>query len=316
MSAAALSQSSGTSRLTSCPRRSPSTGRGHARKPGRALKIVANHKRGEAPGGSSKLKSRRPAASILEVAQNSHRRVWTWARRAAGGRDRAARPELELSLRHTISPRWAGSGALLLPLEDLIDPRSTVALAPTLPIYDPALARGSRVGRDQAVEVGVKMIAGSRGRSCPGTRRTEVIAPPERGTAARVRRRSLRWPRPVWCRRSSGMDSNIPPTRPPVARDSSMILALKSAGEVDIGSSGVLGVGSGGADDAIGRSQVLQAGVSLGAIQPGPIWSVGFCDLASPLTSMDCCATCRLLHRTKRSTGAPLWLPRLERESS
>ncbi len=31
---------------------------------------------------------------------------------------------------------------------------------PSLPIYDPALARDNRAGRVQVVEVGVKMIAG------------------------------------------------------------------------------------------------------------------------------------------------------------
>ncbi len=54
---------------------------------------------------------------------------------------------------------------------------------PPLPIYDRAPAGVNRAGRDQAAEVGVKMIA--------DTWRTEAIAAPERATAARARPRSL-----------------------------------------------------------------------------------------------------------------------------
>ena len=39
---------------------------------------------------------------------------------------------------------------------------------------------------------------------------------------------------PVWCNSNSGMPSTGPPARPPLARNSSMIWALKSAGDVDI----------------------------------------------------------------------------------
>src|SRR6202042_862914 len=51
------------------------------------------------------------------------------------------------------------------------------------------------------------------------------------------------WPdlAPVWCRSSRGMPSNMPPTRPSLAWNSSMILALKSCGEVDIGLLGDVG---------------------------------------------------------------------------
>src|SRR5271156_5816775 len=39
---------------------------------------------------------------------------------------------------------------------------------------------------------------------------------------------------PVWCSNNSGLPSNMPPTRPSLERNSSMIFALKSAGDVDI----------------------------------------------------------------------------------
>src|SRR5438132_5007370 len=39
---------------------------------------------------------------------------------------------------------------------------------------------------------------------------------------------------PVWWSSSSGTPSNVPPTRPSLARNSSMIWALKSAGDVDM----------------------------------------------------------------------------------
>src|SRR3954464_13796568 len=39
---------------------------------------------------------------------------------------------------------------------------------------------------------------------------------------------------PVWCSRSSGTPSNMPPTTPSFAWNSSMMRALKSAGDVDI----------------------------------------------------------------------------------
>ena len=40
---------------------------------------------------------------------------------------------------------------------------------------------------------------------------------------------------PVWCSSSSGVPSNMPPTRPALARNSSITFALNSAGEVDMG---------------------------------------------------------------------------------
>src|SRR3954464_12677771 len=39
---------------------------------------------------------------------------------------------------------------------------------------------------------------------------------------------------PVWCSRSSGTPSNMPPTTPSFAWNSSMMRALKSAGDGDI----------------------------------------------------------------------------------
>src|SRR5271166_5866126 len=67
---------------------------------------------------------------------------------------------------------------------------------------------------------------------------------------------------PTWWSSSSGMPSNIPPTRPSLARNSSITFALKSAGEVDIALLGDSKMGTGvssRADARMTRAQLSHA---------------------------------------------------------